>query len=120
MVTCSTVRKFGSFIHAAPDFLGCKLDETSSRNNTRTVSITLDFDEQTLASLPLQPGERERHMQIELACRFYASGWLSLGQAARLAKLDQYAFGVQLAERNIPRHYSLEDLEADLRYARGQ
>jgi len=43
------------------------------------MSITLDFDEQILASIPLQPGERERHMQIELACRFYAKGWLSLG-----------------------------------------
>ena len=59
-------------------------------------------------------------MQIELACRFYASGWLTLGQGARMAKLDQYAFGVQLAERNIPRHYSLEDMDADLRYAGGQ
>jgi predicted HTH domain antitoxin len=84
------------------------------------MSVTLDFDEQTLASLPLAPGERERHMQIELACRFDASGWLTFGQGARLAKLDQYAFGLQLAERNIPRHYSLEDLDSDLRYAGGQ
>jgi len=84
------------------------------------MSITLDLDEQALASLPFGPGERERLMQIELACRFYANGWLSLGQAARMAKLDPYAFGVQLAERNIPRHYSLDDLKADLRYAGGQ
>jgi predicted HTH domain antitoxin len=33
-------------------------------------------------------------MQIELSCRFYARGWLSLGQAARMAKLDRYAFGL--------------------------
>ena len=80
------------------------------------MSITLDFDEEALASLPLGPGERERHMQIELACRFYAKGWLSLGSGARLAKLDRYAFGAELAERGIPRQYSVEDLEADLRY----
>lgn len=85
-----------------------------------SMSITLDLDEEALASLPLQPGERERHMQIELACRFYASGWLSLGQAARLAKLDRYALGVALAERNIPRQYGLDDLDADLLYAGGQ
>ncbi len=84
------------------------------------MSITLDFDEQALDSLPLGPGERERHMLIELACRYYANGWLSLGQAARLAKLDRFAFGVALGERNIPRHYTAEDLEADLRYAGGQ
>ena len=84
------------------------------------MSITLDLDEQTLANLPFGPGERERHMQIELACRFYASGWLSLGQASRMAGLDRYAFGVVLAERGIPRQYGLDDLDADLRYAGGQ
>jgi len=80
----------------------------------------LDLDEESLASLPLQPGERERLMQIGLSCRFYARGWLSLGQAARMAKLDRYAFGVELAERDIPRQYSLDDLDADQRYAGGQ
>jgi predicted HTH domain antitoxin len=82
------------------------------------MSITLDFDEEVLARLPLKAGERERMMQIELACRFYANGWLSLGQAARMAKLDRYAFGAALADRNIPRQYSTEDLQADLRYGR--
>lgn len=84
------------------------------------MSVTLDFDEETLASLPLRPGERERLMQIELACRFYAKGWLSLGRAARLAQLDRYTFGAELAERGIPRQYGEADLEADLRYAGGQ
>jgi predicted HTH domain antitoxin len=84
------------------------------------VSVILDFDEQTLASLPLGPGELERHMQIELACRFYANGWLSLGRAARMAQLDRYAFGAALAERGIPRQYSPADLDADLHYAGGQ
>jgi predicted HTH domain antitoxin len=84
------------------------------------MSITLDLDEQALASLPFGPGERERHMQIELACRFYANGWLSLGQASRMAKLDRYAFGVALGERSIPRQYTTDDLDADLHYAGGQ
>ncbi len=84
------------------------------------MSITLDLDEEALACLPLQPGERERLMQIELACRFYARGWLSLGQAARMAKLDRYALGIELGERGIPRQYNLDDLDADLRYAGGQ
>jgi predicted HTH domain antitoxin len=84
------------------------------------MSVTLELDEEVLASLPLGPGERECHMQIEIACRYYANGWLSLGQAARMAKLDRFAFGVELAERGIPRQYSLDDLDADLRYAGGQ
>ncbi len=84
------------------------------------MSITLDFDEQALASLPLQPGERERLMQIELACRFYANGWLSLGMGARMAGLDQYAFGVALAERGIPRQYGMIEAMEDVAHARRQ
>jgi len=100
--------------------LGGRFDGAAQKGNTDSVSITLEFDEDALASLPLGPGERERHMQVELACRFYAKGWLSLGQAARTARLDRYAFGAELAERGIPRQYSTDDLEADLRYAGGQ
>jgi predicted HTH domain antitoxin len=83
------------------------------------MSITLDFDEQALASLPLQPGERERLMPIELACRFDANGWLSLGLGTRMAQLDRYPFGVALAARGIPRQYSPADLDVHLRYAGG-
>jgi predicted HTH domain antitoxin len=84
------------------------------------MSIILDLDEEALASLPLQPGERERHMQIELACRFYAKGWLSFGQGARMAGLDHFAFGVALAERGIPRQYGLTEAQEDLAHARRQ
>ncbi|MBI3848983.1 MAG: UPF0175 family protein [Verrucomicrobia bacterium] len=84
------------------------------------MSITLNLDEEALASLPFGPGERERHMQIELACRFYAKGWLSLAQGARMAGLDQYAFGVQLAERSIPRQYGMTEAMEDLAHARRQ
>ncbi|MCC7519451.1 MAG: UPF0175 family protein [Verrucomicrobiae bacterium] len=84
------------------------------------MSIILDIDEQVLASLPLQPGERERLMQIELACRFYANGWLSLAQGARMAGLDHFAFGAALAERGIPRQYGLTEAQEDLAHARRQ
>ena len=82
------------------------------------MSITLEIDEQALASLPLQPGERERHMQIELACRYYAKGWLSFAQGVRMAGLDHYAFGAELAERNIPRQYGLTEALEDIAHAR--
>ena len=81
------------------------------------MSITLEFDEQALANLPLGPGERERHMQIELACRYYGRGWLSLAQAARLAALDLYAFGVELGERGIARQYGLTEAQEDVAHA---
>jgi predicted HTH domain antitoxin len=78
------------------------------------------LDEEVLKQLPLAPGERERHMQIELACRYYGRGWLSLGQAARLARLDQFAFGAELAERGIPRNYGVNEALEDLADARCQ
>jgi len=82
--------------------------------------VTLDLDEQALASLPLKAGERERLMEIELSCRFYANGWLTLGMGARRASLDQFAFGVALAERGIPRQYGLTEAQEDLAHARRQ
>jgi len=78
------------------------------------MAITLEIDEQTLGALPLGPGERERHMQIELACRYYAKRWLSFGQAARMAALDQFAFAGELAERGIPRNFTTQDALEDL------
>jgi predicted HTH domain antitoxin len=92
----------------------------AEKSQIRPMSITLELDEQALANLPLGPGERERHMQIELACRFYARGWLSFAQAARLAALDLYAFGVELGERGIPRDYGLTEAQEDIAHARRQ
>jgi predicted HTH domain antitoxin len=57
-------------------------------------------------------------MQIELACRYYAKGWLSFGQAALFAALDQYAFAVELGERSIPRQYGLTEAMEDIVHAR--
>jgi predicted HTH domain antitoxin len=81
------------------------------------MSITLDLDESALAGLPFGPGERERHMQIELACRYYERGWLSFAQAARLAGLDVYAMGVELGERGICRQYGLKEAQEDIAHA---
>jgi predicted HTH domain antitoxin len=66
------------------------------------MSITLELDEDSLRMLPLGPGERERHMQIELACRYYARRWLTFGQAARMAGLDHFAFAVELVSNTSP------------------
>lgn len=78
------------------------------------------MDDTVLESLPLAPGARERHMQIELACRYYGKDWLSFGQATRMAGLDQHAFGAELAERSIPRNYGVTEALEDLADARCQ
>ncbi len=99
---------------------GLPIDFVLKQRDTPIVSITLELDEQALASLPLGPGERERHMQIELACRYYANGWLSFGHGSQLAGLDHAAFGVALAERGIARQYGMTEAMEDVAHARRQ
>ncbi len=84
------------------------------------MSITLEVEDSVLNALPLAAGERERHMQIELASRYYAKGWLTFGRAALMAGLDQHAFACELAERGIPRDYGLTEALEDLADARGE
>jgi predicted HTH domain antitoxin len=43
-----------------------------------------------------------------------------LSQAARLAALDHFAFGVELGERGIPRQYGLTEAQEDIAHARRQ
>jgi len=59
-------------------------------------------------------------MQIELACRYYAKGWLSFGQGTKMAALDHHAFACELAERDIPRNYTMEEALEDVAQARRQ
>ncbi len=74
------------------------------------VSITIEVDDEILRHLPLGPGERERHMRIELAARYYAKRWLTFGRAAGMAGLDRVAFACELAEHGIPRDYGYGSL----------
>ena len=108
---------YSSPFQAGASSLACWAEKSAYYS---AMSITLELDEQALASLPLQPGERERDMQIELGCRYYAKGWLSLGQGAQMAALDCYAFGVALAERGIPRQYGMTEALEDVAHSRRQ
>jgi predicted HTH domain antitoxin len=53
-------------------------------------------------------------LKIEVAIYLYEKKRLTLGQAKRLANLDQIAFQKELAKRNIYIHYSIEDFQKDL------
>ncbi|MFT5466478.1 MAG: putative HTH domain antitoxin [Verrucomicrobiales bacterium] len=92
----------------------------SRKGYHRRVSITLEVEDEVLSQLPLGPGERERHMSIELAARYYAKNWLTFGHAAAMARLDREAFACELAERGIPRDYGLTEAMEDIADARGE
>ena len=59
-------------------------------------------------------------LQVELAISLYSQSLLSFGKARELAGMDKYEFGRLLGRRGVPRHYTQEELEDDLAYARGE
>lgn len=71
-------------------------------------------------SLKLPAPEIEPRLRAELAVALYAQGILPFGKASELAALSRFAFADLVAQRNIPRHYTEDDLAQDLDYARRQ
>jgi predicted HTH domain antitoxin len=63
-----------------------------------------------LSQLHLSPDE----MLIELATHLYATKRLTMGQAKRLAKLDQISFQGELKKRNIYLHITIDDVRQDV------
>jgi predicted HTH domain antitoxin len=57
----------------------------------------------------------EAEVRSEIALALFARDRLTLAQAARLADLPQLDFQKLLAERRIPIHDDVPDLEQDLR-----
>ena len=57
-------------------------------------------------------------MRQELAIALYSQDLLSFGKARELAVMDKYEFGQLLGERGVLRHYTPEELDDDLTYAR--
>ena len=55
---------------------------------------------------------------LDLATGMYAAKHLTLGQAAKLARISQIEMQKELARRQVPLHYDLDDLATDLRAAK--
>ncbi|MCA2968482.1 MAG: UPF0175 family protein [Acidobacteriaceae bacterium] len=80
----------------------------------------LDIPESVASSLRLPEPEVEPRLRSELAVALYAQCILPFGKATELAGMSRTTFADLVTSRNIPRHYSEDDLAQDLRYARGQ
>jgi predicted HTH domain antitoxin len=60
-------------------------------------------------------GMDEREAKVEIACRLFDAGKLTIGRASRLAELTVVEFEQQLAVRGLSRHrYTEEMLEQDV------
>ncbi|MGI8641510.1 MAG: UPF0175 family protein [Pyrinomonadaceae bacterium] len=55
-----------------------------------------------------------QELAVEIAVYLYEKERLTLGQAKRLAKLDQISFQKELAKRNVFVHYEMEDVLKDV------
>ncbi|HYR06967.1 MAG TPA: UPF0175 family protein [Longimicrobium sp.] len=64
------------------------------------------------------PRLSETEVRRELAIVLYQREKLSLGRAAQLAGMKKFEFNGLLADRGIPMHYGMEELEQDLVTAR--
>jgi predicted HTH domain antitoxin len=84
------------------------------------MEVTLRIPDELARALPLPAEERQARLQTEMACLLYAKGWLSFGQAVRLAGTDHYRFALELGDRNIPRHFTEAEIDHELEYARRQ
>jgi predicted HTH domain antitoxin len=81
--------------------------------------FSLDIPDDVADALRLPPDEAEQEVRKELAVTLYARQLLPLSKARQLAGLSRREFESLLGDRQIPRHYSEEDLEEDLDDASG-
>jgi predicted HTH domain antitoxin len=84
------------------------------------VTVQIDIPESIASSLRLPAPEIEPRLRTELAVALYTQGILPFGKASELAGMSRFVFGDLLTHREIPRHYTGEELAQDLSYARGQ
>jgi predicted HTH domain antitoxin len=83
------------------------------------MTVHLDIPESIANSLRLPAPEVEPRLRTELAVALYAQGILPFGKASELAQVSRYIFGDLVTSRNIPRHYTDQELSQDADYARG-
>jgi predicted HTH domain antitoxin len=83
------------------------------------MSLHLDIPESITSSLRLPAPEMEPRLRAELAVALYGQGILPFGKASELAGVSRYGFADLLGRREIPRHYTEQELAQDLEYAGG-
>jgi predicted HTH domain antitoxin len=72
-----------------------------------------------LNSMRIPRSEREEVLKRELAFALYQRGILAMGPARRLAGSSKREFLEELGKRKIERHYTTEEFEEDLSFAKG-
>ncbi len=82
------------------------------------MGIQILISDSVLQAIRLPEQRIEQELRQELAIALYTQDLLSFGKARELAVIDKYEFGQLLGERGVLRHYTPEELDDDLTYAR--
>ena len=77
--------------------------------------MTISIPDDILSSAGLS----EEEVRIELAVLLFSQDRITMGQACRIAGVDQLTFQLRLARMRIPIHYGVSELEQDLTSIRG-
>ena len=83
------------------------------------MDVQLHIPDSVVQAIRLPEERISQELLVELAIALYRQGILSFGKARELADIEKYEFGQLLGKRGVLRHYGQEDLEDDLKYARG-
>jgi len=81
------------------------------------MTILLEIPDHIVSALGLPEADLRDRLMVELGCGLYATDVLAAGKAAELAGRSRAAFGKELAQRGIARHFTEEDLAAESAYA---
>lgn len=82
------------------------------------MSVQIEIPDSIVQAIHLPEQRIRQELVLELAVALYAQNLLSFGKARALAHKSKYAFGQLLGERGVARHYTREELDDDLAYAR--
>lgn len=82
------------------------------------MGLQISISDSILQAIRLPEQRIEQELRQELAIALYIQDLLSFGKARELAQLDKYEFGQLLGCRGVLRHYTEEELDDDLTYAR--
>lgn len=82
------------------------------------MGLQILISDSVLQAIRLPEQRIEQELRQELAIALYSQALLSFGKARELAVMDKYEFSQLLGERGVLRHYTPEELDDDLTYAR--
>ena len=80
--------------------------------------MLLEVPAEVIEAVRLPRPEMEKELLRELALALYQREMLSSGKACLLARMSRWEFEEQLGQRRLTRHYTAEDLDEDMEYAR--